>query len=228
MLNFFDFDGVIVNSIDECYLVSKGLYFGYANFPYDEGEYKALFYKYRGLVRPVYEYMILHESIEAYLRGNGHDIGELFKEISSVKSGKDKDFFEKEFFYKRSLYQSDDMENWLSMNPIMPFGKTLMGKDNNDVIIVTTKNKEATKVLLEHYKIKVSKVYANDEIKSYGNKGLLITHVMDENNIKEAIFLDDAIEHLETVKDSRVRCFFADWGYGVNSNYELYQWDESI
>ena len=51
---------------------------------------------------------------------------------------------------------------------------------------------------------------------------------LSENNIKEAIFLDDVIEHLETVKDSRVRCLFADWGYGVNSNYELYQWDESI
>jgi phosphoglycolate phosphatase-like HAD superfamily hydrolase len=226
MINFFDFDGVIVDSIDECYIVSKGVYFGYANFPYDEEEYKALFYKYRGLVRPAYEYMTLHESIEAYLKGKGGDIGELFKKISIAKSDKDKTFYEKEFFYKRSLYQSDDMENWLSMNPIMPFGKTLVGRDNHDVIIVTTKNKEATNILLEHYKIKVNKIYANDEIKCYGSKGLLITHVMDENNIKEAIFLDDAVEHLETVKDNRVACYFADWGYGFNNKYKVYKWRE--
>lgn len=224
MVNFFDFDGVIVNSIDECYLVSKGVYFGYANFPYDECEYKALFYKYRGLVRPAYEYMTLHGSIEAYLRGKGDDIGELFKEISVVKSDKDKAFFEKEFFYKRSLYQIDDMDKWLSLNSMMPFGKTLVGRDNHDVIIVTTKNKEATNILLEHYQIKVNKVYANDEIKYYGSKGLLITHLMDENNIKKAIFVDDAVEHLETIKDDRVECYFADWGYGLNNKYKVFKW----
>jgi phosphoglycolate phosphatase-like HAD superfamily hydrolase len=224
MIKFFDFDGVIVDSINECYIVSKDVYFGYTKFPYDEDEYKALFYKYRGLVRPAYEYMILHVAIEDHLKNREYDIRELFKKILAIKTKKDKAFYEKEFFYRRSLYQDNDMESWLSMNPIMPFGKTLIGNSNQDVIIVTTKNKKAVEILLDYYKIGVSKIYANDEIKPYGSKGSLITSVMDKSNIKEAIFLDDAVEHLETARDSRVKCFFADWGYGINSNYEVYQW----
>jgi|SaaInlStandDraft_7_1057024.scaffolds.fasta_scaffold120838_2 phosphoglycolate phosphatase-like HAD superfamily hydrolase len=224
MIKFLDFDGVIVNSIDECYVVSKDVYFGYSSFLYNEKEYKALFYKYRGLVRPAYEYMILHEALETYLQDRNYNIVELFKKKLTTRSSSDKDFYEKEFFYRRSLYQNNDMKNWLSMNPLMPFGETLIGKNNYDVNIVTTKNKEATEILLKHYRIKVNKIYANDEIRSFGSKGLLISHVMDEESAKEAIFVDDAIEHLETVKDSRVRCLFADWGYGDNSGYDVYKY----
>jgi len=224
MISFFDFDGVIVDSIDECYLVSKDVYFGYADFPYDEKEYKELFYMYRGLVRPAYEYMILHEAIESHLRNKSDNINKLFDAISMSKSDKDKTFFEKEFFYKRSLYQDYNMENWLSMNPLMSFGKTLVEKDSRHVIIVTTKNKEATKMLLKHHRIKVGGVYANDEVKSFGSKGLLITNIMDKDNIEKAIFVDDAVEHLESVTDDRVKCYFADWGYGKNNGFKIYNW----
>mgnify|MGYP003975284859 CR=1 FL=1 len=224
MIKFLDFDGVIVDSIYECYIVSKDVYFGYTKFPYDEDEYKALFYKYRGLVRPAYEYMILHKSIEACLEGEGDNIGNSFRDFSTITSSKDKSFYEKEFFYKRSLYQSDDMEFWISINPITPFGETLIGS-NDDVIIVTTKNKEATVALLEHYQIKVADIYANEEIKFHGNKGALISYVMNKSNIEEAMFLDDAVGHLDTVKDDRVTCFFADWGYGHDDgNYPIYEY----
>ena len=48
--------------------------------------------------------------------------------------------------------------------------------------------------------------------------------VLDKFEIKEAVFLDDAIEHLETVNDPRVICLFADWGYGENSNFKICDW----
>ena len=46
---------------------------------------------------------------------------------------------------------------------------------------------------------------------------------MQENIMQDALFLDDAVEHLDTIKDRRVKCFFADWGYGENSSYEVYK-----
>ena len=57
MIKFLDFDGVIVNSIDECYVVSKDVYFGYSSFLYNEKEYKALFYKYRGSFAKYYIFL---------------------------------------------------------------------------------------------------------------------------------------------------------------------------
>ena len=223
MLKFLDFDGVIVDSIKECYVVSKGIYFGYLAFLHDEDRYKALFYKYRGLVRPAYEYMALHDAINIFIQSNNGNIRELFELALIKRSDKDKDFFEKEFFYKRHLYQNDDFLGWIAMNPLMPFGNQLRGTCDDNVYIVTTKNKESTMVLLDYDKIQVAGIYSNDDIKKFGNKGALIKSVMDEKNVKDAIFVDDAVEHLDTVQDKRVLCFFADWGYGENSNYNIYK-----
>jgi len=86
------------------------------------------------------------------------------------------------------------------------------------------KNKTATIALLGYYKIKVAGIYANDEIKFFGSKGELIKSLMLEKNQQEALFLDDAVEHLDTIKDDKVKCFFADWGCGKNSTYDVYKY----
>jgi phosphoglycolate phosphatase-like HAD superfamily hydrolase len=224
MLTFLDFDGVIVDSIEECYLISKKAYFGHARFPFPEFEYKELFYKYRGLVRPPYEYMFLHKAIELHMQNKNHKVRKLFEDMISKGPNKDSLFFEKEFFFIRGLYKSDNFDNWVSINPLTKFGKTLVGNENPNLNIITTKNREATESLLDYYNIPVSAIYANDEIKSFGNKGKLIKALMDEKNAQKSFFLDDAVEHLDTVKDDRVRCFFADWGYGKNSSYEVYKY----
>ena len=224
MLTFLDFDGVIVDSIEECYLVSKKAYFGYANFPFPEFEYKDLFYKYRGLVRPPYEYMFLHKAIELHMQNKNHKVRKLFGKMISKGPDKDSMFFEKEFFYIRDLFKSDNFDNWVSINPLTKFGKTLVGNQNPNVNIITTKNRDATESLLDYYNIPVSAIYANDEIKKIGSKGKVIKLILDKKKENSAIFVDDATEHLETVSDSRIQCFFADWGYGENTKFPIYNW----
>ena len=39
-----DFDGVIIDSIEECFQVSKEVYYGFNQFPFDEDLYKSLFF----------------------------------------------------------------------------------------------------------------------------------------------------------------------------------------
>mgnify|MGYP003974623825 len=48
--------------------------------------------------------------------------------------------------------------------------------------------------------------------------------MLDEPNIKKAILIDDAVEYLDSVKEARVKFFFADWDYGVNSFYDVYRY----
>jgi hypothetical protein len=223
MLKFLDFDGVIVDSIQECYVVSFKAYYGFSKTSLNTENYKEHFYKYRGLVKPAHEYMDLHRALEKFYKGSMQKIEDLFYESVRSTSIREKELYEKYFFYIRSIYQESDFLSWVEKNPLTSFGKTLSGQDNADVYIVTTKNKEATVALLDFYKIKVKGVYANDEIKYFGNKGNLIKSVMDEKSEQRALFLDDAVEHLDTVKDDRVSCFFADWGYGKNSGYNVYK-----
>ena len=121
------------------------------------------------------------------------------------------------------MYQDRDFAKWIELNPLTEFGKSLVSQANKNVFIITTKNRQATEAILDHYKIPVVAIYANDEIKHAGNKGALISEVLDKNGETEAVFVDDSVDHLNTVKDNRINCYFASWGYGVNTNYQEYK-----
>ena len=222
MLIFLDFDGVVVDSIEECYVVSRETYYGYAKFPYDEVSYRRSFYQFRGLVRPPHEYMSLHHALEQACNGNTDTIEKLFHNSIQIIDADIKKSFEEKLFFTRSIYKDHSFANWIEMNPLTDFGKTLVGKDNLNIYIVTTKNKEAAEAILNHYDISVSGIYANSEIKSEGSKGKLISRVMNSSNEEQALFVDDAVEHLDTVDDKRVKCCFADWGYGKNNGYQVF------
>ena len=231
MLIFLDFDGVIVDSIEECYVVSRETYYGYAKFPYDEESYRRSFYQFRGLVRPTYEYMGLHCALEQMYNGSKDTVEELFHREKEVIDINTKESFEEKFFFARSIYIDRSFKKWIRMNPLTEFGKTLVGKKNPKKYIITTKNREATEVILNHYNISVSGVYTNNEIKSAGSKGKLISKIMNNKNEKQAIFVDDAVEHLDTVDDERVKCYFANWGYGKNNRHQVFHqkiWAEYI
>ncbi|MGD8567760.1 MAG: hypothetical protein PVJ39_06710 [Gammaproteobacteria bacterium] len=227
MIVFLDFDGVVVDSIEECYQVSFETYFGYAKFAFSEIEYKNLFYKYRGLVGPAREYLCLHRAIEEYLmivNGEACDhINGLFHKAVAQVHVDEADNFEKKFFYTRSLYQERDFYGWIELNPLTEFGKSLVNQVNDNVYIITTKNRHATEAILGYYRIPVKAIYANDEIKQARNKGALISELLDKNSEEEAIFIDDNVAHLNSVKDNRVSCFFAGWGYGENTSYQEYE-----
>ena len=222
MLTFLDLDGVVVDSIEECYNVSCEIYYGYAKFPYDEILYKKYFYQYRGLVRPPNEYMCLHRALEQVFDGNKNTTEHLFHKSVNTTDTSIKELFEKKFFFARSALKELNFTNWIAMNPLTEFGETLVGGRNSNICIVTTKNKEATESLLSHYHIPASKIYTINDIKSEGSKGQLIIKILDNANEKHAIFVDDATEHLDTVKDNRVKCYFADWGYGENNGYQVF------
>ena len=44
---------------------------------------------------------------------------------------------------------------------------------------------------------------------------------MEKMRENRGIFIDDAVGHLKTVTDKRVECYFADWGYGENDDYNV-------
>jgi len=220
---FLDFDGVIIDSIEECYMVSRETYYGYSKFNFDESSYKDLFYKYRGLVKPASEYYCLHKAIEENNSNNYTDTIEILfnKNVCDI-SVEQATIFESKFFYTRLLHQENHYSDWIKMNPLTEFGKLLVGRNNDDVYIVTTKNKHATESILKNYNISVKSIYTNDDIKSAGSKGNLISEIIDKKKIKNSIFVDDAVEHLDTNSDARVKCFFADWGYGENTDYQIF------
>ena len=219
MIFFLDFDGVLVDSIDECFQVSFKTYYENIFFEHQIKEYKDLFYKNRGLVKPPYEYYILHKSIETFLNDEQKSVEQIFIKSLDLISEKEKEDFENLFFKNRKLLMEQDFDSWASMNPLTPFGRKLVKKDNSNIYIVTAKNLEATSALLKYYEINnIAAIYSNKDVKDAQTKGNLINDLMIEKNFDNAIFIDDACEHLDSVKNSKVQCFFANWGYGKNNN----------
>ena len=62
-----DFDGVIADSIEETFIVSLNIYYGFSG-PDNLDAVRGLFFKYRGLVRPPHHFHALHYAIELTLK----------------------------------------------------------------------------------------------------------------------------------------------------------------
>lgn len=219
---FLDFDGVIVDSIHECYLLCKNICFGFSKPGVEDDLYKKLFYQFRGLAKPAYEFLPLHQALEESLRGSELPLPDLFQQKKACLADAQRDRFEDQFFSLRRYYQRD-LSKWLAMNPLTEYGKILRGKKLENYFIVTTKNRESVEFLLSHHRIEIEGIYDREDYRRLGDKGSMIEEILDHRAFSEAIFVDDVVGHLNTVRDFRVKCYFADWGYGKNTAYPIYQ-----
>ena len=131
---FLDFDGVVINSIDECYHVSWSVYSGLLEHK-EHKLIKTLFYRFRGLVRPVYEYGCLLEAIIACI-DTPDEIEDYFFNLRGQKLKRHTIFEDIFFCYRRKLQVNK--EKWISLHSLTSFGESLRGKKLNNVIIVTS------------------------------------------------------------------------------------------
>mgnify|MGYP001166273444 CR=1 FL=1 len=200
-----DLDGVIIDSIEECYINSSLTFHGKKTVNKAE---KDLFYKYRGEVGPAFEYYFLMFAINS-----GLDIKKNMRKMISKGLIEEAKEFEFKFFENRNKIIANDFKSWIKLNPLTDFGLFLKKKKPKNVIIVTTKNNFAAKRIISFYNIEVQKVYGNEELEPYGSKGALLNHLMLNSTLDEIVFIDDSIKHLETVKNRGISCYFADWGY---------------
>ncbi len=218
MIYFLDLDGVIIHSIEECYKVSKEVYFKDKKFDYDEKLYKEIFFQYRGIVGPANEFEYLHYLIEKKIVDISYNIISNFKILKLKKNN----YFEKSFFSLRQKLIKESFDKWINLNPLTEFGSKLVDRNDLIIYIITTKNREATKIILDHYNIFYREIFSNDDIKNFKSKGNLIEYTIKKYNLKNVVFIDDLVDHLNSVKNLEITTYFADWGYGNNTNFKVF------
>ncbi len=216
---FVDLDGVIIDSAQECYEVSSKVIYNSIN---QSQFYRDQFFKYRGLVLNAREFLILHNVLNNLKSNDEDNIEKLFMSALNEISEKVLIKFEKNFFLERELMISSNLNQWLNLNPLTKFGQFLVNEKLTNLIIITSKNSSSAKLILDYTKIEYIDLFGADEINNLKTKGNLISKYLDHKKINKAIFIDDSVRNLDTCRDSRVKCFFADWGYGKNSDYENY------
>ena len=218
---FLDFDGVIIDSVKECYFVSRDLFRDLESQKEVTQKQETLFFKYRGIAGPAWQMFVLQKAIAHHIQGDPRDIPTLFHEICNQLEDNAREKLENSFFQVRKKYQAKPKE-WFNLNPLTEYGKSLQNRSLPNYHIVTTKNKCAVEQLLEHYRIGIPSIYDVEVYRNFKSKGAIIEMIMDEFGYQTAIFLDDSTDHLDTIQDSRIKCYFADWGYGENTTYPVY------
>jgi len=212
-LLFLDFDGVICDSIQECFASSRIAYFNY--FKNEEAdtiknETKNAFYSLRPYVRNGEDYLFLHEIIEKEIIINNQKDFNFYVE----QQGPKKTLSFRELFYKaRNFLLNTKHDYWLNMNPIFANLKESFNKSFAipSVFILSTKKPDYIKEILDFHNI-----YINPEriINSLNKKKCsIISQILNLKEMKTAIFIDDQIDHLIQNQDRRIRTYLASWGY---------------
>jgi phosphoglycolate phosphatase-like HAD superfamily hydrolase len=213
---FIDLDGVIVDSTAECYEVSIRAYYGFSPLPLDSEEYKRRFFMHRGLVGPPYQYLVLHRVLAS---GKVPDnIADVFRKVESEVSKEERREFESLFFSIRHLYQKH-LQRWLDLQELTVFGRQLRKRQLPHCFVITTKDGTSAKLLLDHFDITVERIFDYSDHQNFGTKGKIISDFLDHSSYDRAVFIDDSSDHLATVTDSRITCYFAPWGYGKNRDF---------
>ncbi len=208
-----DLDGVIIDSILECYFLSSETYH---KKKIHNNKEKSLFIKYRGLVGPPYQYYHLLRLINNH-QNNEEKIVESFYNNNSKT--KESDIFESIFFKNREKKISQNFNDWIKLNPLTDFGNYIKLNTPKNLIIITTKDRNSAVKILNHFNISYQMLYSNEDIKAYGSKGKILDEYLKKTNMKKIYFIDDHTNHLDSVENKNIKCFFAAWGYGTNNGY---------
>jgi phosphoglycolate phosphatase-like HAD superfamily hydrolase len=216
----FDFDGVIVDSIAECYISAYWAYNGFdiirANmFNPDDEKIEMAFQKYRFLVGPAHEYYFLFKAIYKSLEDSGMDVLTLFDRNKSELISEAKAFGE--MFYRfRKIAQKEYPDLWIRLNPIYKGISDIIEAISlkHDFFIASTKDEDSIDIILKRNSLKIplNRIYG----KNFSfNKLFQLRNIMavTEAQAKNIYFVDDHLAHLESVSRLGVQCFFAEWGY---------------
>ena len=208
---YFDFDGVLVNSIDECLLSSKNAFDDKLE---DSEDFDLFFREFRYLVNPANEYITLCNTYLTIL-GKGLEVSdtevvELFNSKKVAESSVEKRNNLNRFFRSRLDLKKRNIQRWLSSHLPTDFLNFVL-RERIEFTIVTTKDRLSTMDLCNFFNLAPVAIYSSDDVSAYGSKAKLINKLTPCGC--RAVFLDDSMEHLRGPFDNNITPMWARWGY---------------
>lgn len=218
----FDFDGVLLNSLDEVlvtghYAVTGDPVMSLEALPADLID---LFRQNR------YHFQTIGDAIPLMnwcLANYGIALGRLLTkaEYQAIIQKAEGPLIERtqRFFAFRKQLLEKDRETWLALNmPYQPLWDELVKRGGERVVLLTNKNREATLCLCRHFRLTVleENIYSGDEG---------VTKVQNLNRIRDRFgdvpyaFIDDSVNNLRQVdvhfnkEKTLLSLLFAKWGY---------------
>ncbi|HLG23799.1 MAG TPA: HAD family hydrolase [Candidatus Nanoarchaeia archaeon] len=222
-----DFDGVIVDSMNEGLFTSFNTYieinpntklFGNKKFSFNDFKKKIKDHKteydkfraYRAYLKNAIDYYYQLNLIESNTKIKNYGG---FK-IQAAKIGVNKKEFIERFYKNRKGYIANDFENWVKLTPIFNHMKRLFENKKIQLYISTSNRSETVQRTLGHYGIKFNPESIMDNTFSL-DKNDHFRNLMKKNNVnsKDIFFVDDQVDHLINAKKLGINIGLASWGY---------------
>jgi phosphoglycolate phosphatase-like HAD superfamily hydrolase len=209
---FLDFDGVLCDSLPECYTVSRTAYWtlflGMPEPPASRAE-EAEFARMRPLIRRGADYLLLHLAMREGLRLTSQGDFDALAAREAERDG----LFHELFYRARSELLRQAPERWFALNPLYPGIREILlrNRANRAVLILSTKEAPFILEILRHHGVE----WEADRILCSGKEPKLrfVDRILSERGAGRAVFVDDQIDHFQGVSDHPVRRVLADWGY---------------
>ncbi|MDR1931409.1 MAG: HAD family hydrolase [Spirochaetales bacterium] len=209
---FLDFDGVVCDSIPECFVSSckayRELILGETINAVPLRD-RNLFYAYRPFIRSGEDYPLIQDMIR---RGVSADSQEVF-DAEIIRAGGEKmNNYGRLFYQAREEFLAQDRGYWLDLNPLFPGMADILPKvaDNENFYILSTKKPPFIREILSHHGINwdIERVlYPGEKTKKE-----VIESVAGPGG--EAVFVDDQLDHLLIASANKnIICRLANWGY---------------
>ncbi len=209
-----DFDGVLWDSVGECFVTARKAW------EVLEGPWppvsEAAFRRGRWLVRTGGEFGVLVRLLQEDPERDPETFG---NEEFLARSAADRAFlkrFEAEFYAQRKRARSEEREAWLATQA--PYPEVLqewpsLKQEFREVVICTTKDEGSIRELLATANLKASILAKEFSLDKRDQMGFLAaTRGVDPEQI---VFVDDLLPNLESVAATGVRVALAGWGYNT-------------
>lgn len=218
-----DFDGVICDSIDECFVSSWTAYFNLylkRHPAYMPVSLWRDFAHLRPLVRGGADFMLIQEILD---KGESVTRQSEFDAVARAAGDRKMKIFHELFYQARSEMLETDRESWLALNRIYPHVASAFSlfQRSAPVFILSTKKPEFIAEILSSRGISMPReriLYSGSE-----RKLKIVEDVGMTGGFTQATFIDDQIDHLlcedAAPPDSsrkglpRIRPLLATWGY---------------
>ncbi len=232
MIDIFDFDGVLFDTVDEIATVG---YCTIKNINIDTKNVPEKFFEFFRLNRPrpvdgAGMFIVAKFCIEELEKGNEPYLIErniFYKIYDSCKNEHDK--LEETFFSKRAQFRSQNIKAWCELNK--PYKEIWEFLKDKDFYIVSNKDVSSITLLLEFYgkKLDENKIFSGNQ---KGSKAEKIKIIYEKEN-QSLAFFDDAIDNLIKIKNelnspSWLTNYHAGWGYINKEDKELLKENSDI
>jgi phosphoglycolate phosphatase-like HAD superfamily hydrolase len=208
-----DFDGVVCDSIEECFVSSWIAYFNLYR-----GEHpakvpvtlRADFGRLRPFIRTGEDYLVIQEALFDGVDLSRQDDFDGFAESEGAEKLRT---FKELFTRARNELLEKDRKFWLSLNRVYPHVLSIFGRlpQEAPVHILSTKMPQFIKEILSYSRIHIPEDHIHESATK--DKLVRVERLLAEGDFDRVIFIDDQIDHLRGNTNPKISVYLASWGY---------------